>query len=87
MIMQIDISYFWSCRRWVLGKSGLGGGRGAISTASFSILINGTPIDFFQSSRSLRQEDPLPPYLFVVAMEVLNCLSKKAISGGFLSRC
>ncbi|KAL6313847.1 hypothetical protein AAG906_010266 [Vitis piasezkii] len=69
-------------KRWFLGKSGLGGGRGAISTASFSILVNGTPIDFFQSSRSLRQEDPLPPYLFVVAMEALNCLSKRAISGG-----
>ena len=51
----------------------------------YSILINGSPFDFFQSSRGLRQGDPLSPYLFVIAMEVFSCLLRRAISGGFLS--
>ena len=34
-----------------------------IGIFSFSILINGTPSSFFQSSRGLRQEDPLFPYI------------------------
>ena len=57
-----------------------------ISTVRFSILINGFPSGFFQSSRGLRQGDPLSPYLFVIAMEVFNCLLRRAISEGFLSR-
>ena len=58
-----------------------------VSTTSFSVLVNGTPTDFFQSSRSLRREDPLSPYLFVVAMEVHGCLIKKTITKGFLKGC
>ncbi|KAJ9696951.1 hypothetical protein PVL29_008942 [Vitis rotundifolia] len=56
-----------------------------ISTVKFSVLINGSPTGFFQSSRGLRQGDPLSPYLFVIAMEVFSCMVGRAISGGFLS--
>ena len=56
-----------------------------ISTMKFSILINGSPSDFFQSSRGLRQGDPLSPYLFVIVMEVFSCFLRRTISGGFLS--
>ncbi|RVW27875.1 K(+) efflux antiporter 2, chloroplastic [Vitis vinifera] len=56
-----------------------------ISTVRYSVLINGSSSRFFQSSRGLRQGDPLSPYLFVIVMEVFSCLMRRAISGGFLS--
>ncbi|RVW47602.1 Transposon TX1 uncharacterized 149 kDa protein [Vitis vinifera] len=59
--------------------------RWCISTASFSILINGSPSSFFQSTRGLRQGDPLSPYLFVLRMEALSCLINRVVRGGFLT--
>ena len=56
-----------------------------ISTASFSVMFNGSPTGFFRSSRGLRQGDPLSPYLFVIGMEVLSCLLKRAVEGNFIS--
>ena len=51
----------------------------------FSVLINGSPSDFFQSAKELRQGDPFSPYLFVIAMEVFSSMLRRAISGSFLS--
>ena len=56
-----------------------------ISTASFSILINGSPAGFFPSSRGLRQGDPLFPYLFVIGMEALSCMINRAVDGNYIS--
>lgn len=44
------------------------------------------PLGFFRSSGDLRQRDPFPPYLFVLAMEGLSGLLKKVKEGGPFSR-
>ncbi|RVW85897.1 putative mitochondrial protein [Vitis vinifera] len=58
-----------------------------LSTVRYSVMVNGSPTGFFQSSRGLRQGDPLSPYLFVVVMEAFSVLIKRAVVGGFLAPC
>ncbi|KAL6329295.1 hypothetical protein AAG906_015504 [Vitis piasezkii] len=63
------------------GEKWVGWVKWCISTRTFSVLVNDTPTEFFNSSRGLRQGNPLSPYLFVVGMEALSYLIKRAISG------
>ena len=58
-----------------------------IATTRFLILINGIPMSFFPSSRGLRQGDPISPYLFIMGMEVLSIMLKRAVTGGYSSSC
>ncbi|KAK9988622.1 hypothetical protein SO802_028861 [Lithocarpus litseifolius] len=51
-----------------------------VTTASFSILINGSPFSFFKPNRGVRQGDPLSPFLFVLATEVLARLIEREVS-------
>jgi hypothetical protein len=56
-----------------------------ISTASFSVLINGSPAGFFNSSRGVRQGDPLSPFLFVIVMEAFSRMVKASVDQGLFS--
>jgi hypothetical protein len=61
-----------------------------ISTASFSVQVNGELSGFFRSERGLRQGCSLSPYLFVICMNVLSCMLDKAAEGkriGYHPRC
>ena len=47
----------------------------------------GCQLAFSPSTKGLRQGDPLSPYLFVMGVEVLDVLIRRAVEGGFLSGC
>ena len=92
VLCKLDIEKAYDHVNWgfllaVLEKMGFGQRwiSWCISTPSFLIIVNGTPLGFFQSSRGLRQEDCLSPYLFVLAMEALSCLIGRTREGGFLT--
>ncbi|RVW54804.1 Exosome complex component RRP4-like [Vitis vinifera] len=97
LICKLDIEKAYDSLNWeflmkVLRKMGFGSRWmdwmwWCISTAKFSILINGVPTGFFPNSKGLRQGDPLSPYLFILGMEVLSTLFRRAGEGGFLSGC
>ena len=62
-------------RRMSFGQRWLTWITWCMSTASFSILINGTPAGFFE------------PPLLVLGMDILSCLIYKVVEGNFLTGC
>ncbi|XP_071740651.1 uncharacterized protein [Rutidosis leptorrhynchoides] len=63
-------------RQWILS---------CLKFASISILVNGSPTLEFKLGRSVRQGDPLSPFLFILAAEGLNALTKIAVSNKLFS--
>ena len=57
-----------------------------ITTASYSVLINGEPHGHITPSRGLRQGDSLSPYLFLMCTEGLHGLINKAVTQGDIRR-
>lgn len=62
-------------RRWM---------NACVTSASASILVNGSPTPPFKLHRGLRQGDPLSPLLFDLVAEVLSLVFRKAESLGLL---
>ncbi|XP_071694324.1 uncharacterized protein [Rutidosis leptorrhynchoides] len=60
-------------RKWILA---------CLKSASISELINDSPTQEFNIERGVRQGDALSPFLFIIAAEGLNLLTKKAIGVG-----
>ena len=97
LICKLDIEKAYDSINWqfllkVMEKMGFGSKWlrwmwWCISTTKFSVMVNGVPTGFFSSSKGLRQGHLLSPYLFVMGMEVLRVLIRRATEGGFISGC
>lgn len=55
--------------------------HGILSSARSSVLVNGSPTFEFQCGKGMRQGDPISPFLFLMVMEALSCMMKKAERG------
>ena len=79
----------WDTLFYLLEMMGFGGRwrswlKTCVTTVRFSVLVSGSHVGFFGSSRGLRQGDPLSSLLFLLIMEVLSRILKKTEEGGFI---
>lgn len=56
-----------------------------ISTASFAVLVNGSPSRLFKAHRGIQQGGPLSPFLFTIVLEALGSLLVKLREVGVIT--
>ena len=93
VICKLDVEKVYDHVNWealdLLNRMGFGVKwskwiRTCISIVQFSVLINGSPTNFFDSSRGLRQGDSLSPMLFLIMMEVFNRMLRRVDGAGLI---
>ena len=92
MAIKIDLEKAYDCLRWSFMIDCLQELRlpdwllriveACISSSSMQLLWNGSKSDVFNSSRGIRQGDPLSPYLFVLCVEKLAHLIQRQVDLG-----
>nr|GFA12871.1 RNA-directed DNA polymerase, eukaryota, reverse transcriptase zinc-binding domain protein [Tanacetum cinerariifolium] len=71
IMSQMNFGSKW--RKWI---------SSSFSSASVSILINGSPSKEFKMERGLRQGDPLSPFLFLIVAEALQVMTIETCNKG-----
>ncbi|XP_076929356.1 putative mitochondrial protein AtMg01250 [Bidens hawaiensis] len=56
--------------------------RGILKSARSSALVNGSPTFEFGCEKGIRQGDPISPFLFIIVMEALSVLFRRAVHIG-----
>jgi hypothetical protein len=94
LICKLDIEKAYDhvncdCLYFVLDRMGFGSKwiswrKACTSSVRFSVIVSSSPTGFFNSSRGLRQGDPLSPLLFLMIMEVLSRMLGNAVERGFI---
>ncbi|XP_071738862.1 uncharacterized protein [Rutidosis leptorrhynchoides] len=92
LVFKVDFEKAFDCLNWdflmeVVNSMGFGCKwrkwiYSCLSSASISILVNGSPTKEFSLERGVRQGDPLSPFLFILAAEGLNIMTKAATDRG-----
>jgi hypothetical protein len=75
-MLLIQIGLKWEVVQWIMG---------CVTSENFVVLINGSPTSFFKGFRGLRQGCPLSPLSFLLVVESLSRLLKKAKAEGHFS--
>ncbi|GKA23720.1 RNA-directed DNA polymerase, eukaryota [Tanacetum coccineum] len=95
MIFKVDFKKDFDFVRWdylddVLKSFGFGDNwrswiSGCLRRAKESMLINGSPTSEFQFHKSLKQDDPFTPFLFILLMESLHLSFKRVLEAGLFN--
>nr|GFA38223.1 RNA-directed DNA polymerase, eukaryota, reverse transcriptase zinc-binding domain protein [Tanacetum cinerariifolium] len=95
MFFKVDFAKAYDSIRWdfldaVLNSFGFGSKwrswiRGSLCSGKASILVNGSPTAEFQFHCSLKQGDPLAPFLFILFMELLHLSFSRAVEVGIFT--